>query len=103
MRTISTSTLKKFWTQFRAAEQPLKSWTQEVKKTDWQNSAELKKHFRTASIISAKRVVFNIKGNDFRLVADIDYRLKIIFIVWVGTHASYDKIDINTISYVRTN
>lgn len=77
----------------------IKSWIQEAESTVWKNSAQLKLKYKNASIINSKRVVFNIKGNDYRLVVDIEYRLKIIFIVWVGTHSQYDKIDVKTISY----
>jgi mRNA interferase HigB len=103
MRTISIRTLRDFWTHFPDSEQPLKSWTQEIKHANWPNAAELKRQFGNASIINAKRVVFNIKGNDYRLVVDIDYRLRIIFIVWIGTHVEYDKIDVKTVRYVKTN
>lgn len=60
---------------------------------------ELKAKYRNASIINSKRVVFNIKGNEYRLVVDIEYKLKIVFIVWFGTHKEYDTIDAKTISY----
>lgn len=103
MRTISIRTLRDFWIKFPDSEQPLRSWIQEVTKTNWKNSAELKQQFGNSSIINSKRVVFNIKGNDYRLVVDIDYRLQIIFIVWVGTHSVYDKIDVKTIRYAKTN
>jgi len=55
--------------------------------------------YGNASIISSKRVVFNIKGNDFRLIVDIEYKLEIVFIVWFGTYEEYDKIDAKRISY----
>lgn len=103
MRIIAISTLRNYWIGNSNSEQSLKAWIQEVEKSNWKNSAELKQKFRNASIINSKRVVFNIKGNDFRLVVDIEYRLKIIFIVWVGTHSEYDKIDVKTVKYVKTN
>jgi hypothetical protein len=59
----------------------------------------LKAKYGNASIISSKRVVFNLKGNDYRLIVDIEYRLKIVFIVWFGTHNEYDKIDARTVRY----
>ncbi|TKG91630.1 type II toxin-antitoxin system HigB family toxin [Puteibacter caeruleilacunae] len=71
----------------------------EVKYSDWNNANELKAEYRNASIIGDKRVVFNIKGNDFRLIVDIEYRMKIVFIVWFGTHVEYDKIDVKRIRY----
>lgn len=55
--------------------------------------------YASASIIGAERVVFNIKGNTYRLVAAVDYRRAIVFIKWIGTHKEYDNIDVRTISY----
>jgi len=99
MRIIAISTLRNFWIEHKPAEQPLKSWVQEAENSTWKNSAQLKAKYRNASIINSKRTVFNIKGNDYRLIVDIEYRLKIIFIVWIGTHSQYDKIDAKTVSY----
>ena len=99
MRIIAISTLKTFWNKNELSEQPLKSWIQETERSIWKSSSELKAKYRNASIINSKRVVFNIKGNDYRLIVDIEYRLKIIFIVWIGTHSQYDKIDVKSISY----
>ena len=99
MRIIAVSTLRKYWIKHKTAEQPLKSWIQEAVNSNWKNSVKLKAKYRNPSILTSKRVVFNIKGNDFRLIVDIEYRLKIIFVVWIGTHKQYDKIDAKTISY----
>jgi len=63
----------------------------------------LKKQYRNASIITSKRVVFNIKGNSYRLVVDVEYKLGIVFIVWLGTHKEYDNINMKEIKYVKTN
>ena len=76
---------------------------QEVRKAKWQTASELKEQYRNASIISAKRTVFNIKGNDYRLIVDIEFRLQIVFIVWLGTHPEYDRIDVKTVEYVKAN
>jgi mRNA interferase HigB len=65
----------------------------------WGNSAEVKRSYATASVLSADRLVFNIKGNDYRLVAAIDYRRQILFIKWIGTHGDYDRIDARTVQY----
>ncbi len=81
------------------AEESIKSWISEVRFSNWNNSNELKSKYRNASIINSKRVVFNIKGNDYRLIVDIEYRLKVVFIVWFGSHKEYDKINVKTISY----
>ena len=77
----------------------LKAWVFEVKYSIWDNANELKSKYGSASIISSKRVVFNIKGNDYRLIVDIEYKLKIVFVLWFGTHVEYDKIDVKTVSY----
>ncbi len=103
MRIISKRTLKLFWEQHASAEQPLKSWFDEASKAAWSTPNELKRQFGNASIVSDKRVVFNIHGNAFRLVVDIEFRLQIIFIVWVGTHQDYDKLDVKDIDYVKTD
>jgi mRNA interferase HigB len=77
----------------------LDSWFHEVTKAEWKNSAEVTKMYATASIVSVERVVFNIKGNDYRLVTAVDYRRRVVFIKWLGTHAEYGKIDIKTVKY----
>ncbi len=77
----------------------LDSWFYEVKQARWKNSAEVKERYANASIVGAERVVFNIKGNDYRLVTAIDYRRGIVFIKWIGAHKDYDKIDVRTVQY----
>jgi mRNA interferase HigB len=101
MRIIKESTLKELCksSKYKKAEESIKAWIYEVRYSDWSNAQELKAKYRSASIITAKRVVFNIKGNDFRLITDIEYKLKIVFVVWFGTHAEYDNIDVKTVSY----
>ena len=103
MRIIATTTLKEFWTKHTKSEQALKSWLQEVEKAEWKSPQQLKSQYRSASILSGRRVVFNINGNTFRLIVDIEFRLQIIIVVWFGTHEEYDKIDSKTISYVKAN
>ena len=103
MRIIAVKTLKEYWKGFPLAKQSLLAWHEEVETTEWSHPNELKGQYRNASILTDKRVVFNIHGNDFRLIVDIEYRLKIVFIVWFGTHKQYDKINAKKISYVKTN
>jgi mRNA interferase HigB len=103
MRIIAIKTLQDYWKEFPLAEQALLSWHQEVVRAKWNNPNELKEHYRSASILNEKRVVFNINGNTFRLVIDVEYRLKIVFIVWFGTHKQYDEINIKKIIYDKTN
>ena len=101
MRIIKEKTLTKYCklSKYKQAAESIKSWVYEVKFSNWNNANELKSKYGNASIISSKRVVFNIKGNDYRLVVDIEYKLKIVFVVWFGTHKEYDKIDAKTVNY----
>lgn len=100
---IAVKTLKEYATEFQQAEQALFSWYNETTLAVWNNPNELKALYRNASILNNKRVIFNIHGNSFRLIVDIEYRLKIVFVVWFGTHKQYDNIDAKTISYVKAN
>lgn len=99
MRVIAVKTLRLFWEREPQAEQALKSWFAEAEQAVWTSPQELKQQYRNASILTNKRVIFNIHGNSYRLILDIEYRLKLVFIVWIGTHVEYDKIDARTISY----
>jgi mRNA interferase HigB len=103
MRIISRNTLIRFWEKHSDIEQSLKAWYDETRNALWNSPNELKKQFSSASLINKKRVVFNIKGNEYRLAVGIEYRIGIVFIIWVGTHKEYDKINIKEIKYVKTN
>jgi len=99
MRVIAVSTLKAFWEQpvYRDAEQPLKAWIEEASKAQWQLPADIKAQYGNASILKNRRVVFNIKGNDYRLVVALSYKLQIAYVKFIGTHAKYDDIDAETV------
>jgi mRNA interferase HigB len=77
----------------------LDAWYAEVSRANWKNSAEIKQQYRSASVVSAERVVFNIKGNEYRLVVAINYGFQIVLIVWIGTHREYDSIDVEKVRY----
>ena len=79
----------------------LEAWYAEAGKASWKDPAELKAQFRSASIVSGERVVFNIKGNDYRLVVTINYHYQILLIIWLGTHKEYDKIDVTKVAYEK--
>jgi mRNA interferase HigB len=93
MRIIAKSALREFWVLHPDAEEPLLAWYREVEKVDWDTSAKVKTRYRTASIVGDNRVVFNIKGNKYRLGVKINYPYRVVYIRFVGTHAGYDKID----------
>ena len=97
MRIIAISHLKSFWEIYPDSEQPFLAWIDEARKADWKTPADIKAHFATASILKSRRVVFNIKGNDFRLVVAVAYRFGAVYIKFVGTHKQYDGIDADTI------
>ncbi|RYM35192.1 type II toxin-antitoxin system HigB family toxin [Brumimicrobium glaciale] len=99
MRIIAFRRLREFFEEQKYADSEisLRAWYQVAKTADWENSNDLKKQFKNASIVGNTRVVFNIKGNDYRLVVAIDYEFQVIFIRFVGTHKEYDKIDAKTI------
>ena len=97
MRILSRSTLRAFWETHSNAEESLKAWYYEASRATWQSPADIKAVHRNASILANNRVVFNIKGNQYRLIVSIRYDLGIIFIRFIGTHSAYDKVDAETV------
>ena len=83
----------------KAVKAAVDSWFHEVQRAGWTSPSDVVRSYANASIVGSDRVVFNIKGNDYRLVVAIDYRRQIVFIKWLGTHAEYDKIDVKTVKY----
>jgi mRNA interferase HigB len=105
VRVIARSTLIRFVKRLaghkdqRAVKGALDAWFQEVRQAEWKTSSDVKTSYAHASLIGADRVVFNIKGNAYRLVTAVDYRRGIVFIKWLGTHKQYDAIDVRTVKY----
>ena len=99
MRIIAKKTLVNFYIKHSSAKSSLEAWYSEVTQQNWEKPEDVVKFYSSADVITGKRFVFNIKGNHYRLIADIEFKLKIIFIVWVGTHANYDKIKVEEIKY----
>lgn len=97
MRVFARSTLREYWKSHSNAEQALKAWYLEAKHAQWESPAAIKKKYLRASIIANNRVVFRIKGNNYRLVVKINYDNGQVFIRFIGTHAAYDKIDATTV------
>ena len=96
-RIFAKSTLREFWKKHPDSEQYLKTWYDTAMSSDWKFPVDVKQTFINASILKDSRVVFNIKGNSYRLVAKFNFEKQWIFIRFLGTHSAYDKIDANTI------
>ena len=97
MRVIAVSTLRDFWQRHPDAEQPLKAWYEEATSAAWTQPANIKAQYRSASVLKNRRVVFNIKGNDYRLIVAVAYRLQVVYVKFVGTHREYDAVDAETV------
>ena len=93
MHIVAVKFLRAFWEKHPDAEQALKSWVDETKKATWTQPAEIKEQYRSASILINRRVVFNIKGNDYRLVVSVAYHYQAVYVKFIGTHKAYDAID----------
>lgn len=101
MRIIKKKTLDEYLkvNKYKMAKSALEVWYDEVKRVQWNTPHDVQERYGNCSIIGNKRLVFNIKGNDFRLIVDIEYKLKWLFIIWFGTHKEYDNINAKTIKY----
>jgi len=97
LRVIAKRTLREFWETHPDSKQQLLAWYRETLKTEWDSPNEIKQSYASASILKNSRVVFNICGNKYRLVVEINYNRKWLFIRFVGTHKEYDKINVNTV------
>jgi mRNA interferase HigB len=93
MRIIALGTLREFWREHPEAEMPLRAWYAIARRAIWSRPAEIKADYRNASFIAKNRVVFNIKGNDYRLVTAVHYNRGLMFVRFIGTHRDYDRID----------
>ncbi len=105
MRIIARRTLREFvearrgYKDHTALKAALDAWFDEVKQAQWSSASDVKRSYASASIVSADRVVFNIKGNDYRLVVAVDFEKSIVWIKWIGTHRDYDKIDVKEVQH----
>ena len=97
MRVIVKKILREFWNKHPDCEQQLKAWYREAENAEWRTPANIKKDYPSASILQNNRIVFNIKGNNYRLVVRINYYYQMVGIRFIGAHAQYDKIDANKI------
>jgi len=93
MRIIALKALRDFWERHPQAEVPLRAWHAIASRADWRSPADVKTAYRAASFLGGNRVVFNIKGNEFRMVVAVHYNRGLIYIRFVGTHQQYDRIN----------
>ena len=93
MRIYSKNTLRAFWERHTESEQALRAWYREVEQADWATPAQVRERFLNASIVGNNRVVFRIRGNNYRLVVEIFYPGRKVFVRFIGTHAEYDHIN----------
>jgi len=107
MRIIARRTLREFVESLAAdknqtaVKNSLDAWFDEVTRARWTDMNDVKRQYRNASVVSAERIVFNIKGNDYRLVVAVDFEKTAVWIKWLGTHKQYDRIDVRTIEHGR--
>ena len=97
MRIISKRKLREFWGRHADAKEPLLAWFREVEKENWDTPAKVKERYPNASILDGNRVVFNIKGNAYRLVVETNYPGQIMYVRFVGTHAEYDRVNVREV------
>ena len=97
MRVISKATLVNFWPTNPSARSALQTWFEDASHAQWKTPQDIKARYAAASFVGANRVVFNIKGNDYRLVVAVAYQFSALYIKFVGTHAQYDAIDATTV------
>jgi len=93
MRIISRKKIREFWEKHPDARQCLQAWYTDVKQADWKTPTDIKNIYNNVSFVANNRVVFNIKGNKYRLVVAVQYKYRIVYIRFIGTHREYDKID----------
>lgn len=99
MRIIALSTLRNYWQKHPQAKDALQGWYFEALHANWMTPVDIKAQYRNASFVGNNRVVFNIKGNDYRLVVAVMYRAGALFIKFVGTHTEYDRINVETVEH----
>jgi mRNA interferase HigB len=99
MNIIAKGTILYYINKYPKAKTALLTWYHEFSKSDFRNFNELKSFYGNVSIVANSRVIFNIKGNDFRLLTSINFRRLAAYVIWFGTHKEYDKIDVTTINF----
>ena len=101
MNVITRRTILYYIDKYPLAANSLKIWYDELSKANFDNFNDLKNTYGNASIVANNRVIFNIKGNSFRLVVSINFKKQALYVIWFGTHAEYDKIDVASVSFLK--
>ncbi len=107
MRIIARRTLREFVASLtghkdqKAVKAALDVWFAEARRATWASTMEVKKRYATASVLSADRIVFNIKGNAYRLIVAVDFEKSIVWIKWLGTHRDYDEVDAKLVEHTK--
>ncbi len=97
MRVIAKKILREFWVNYKDSEEPLKTWYKEASKASWKDPSHIKAEYTKVNILKNNRVIFNIVGNKYRLIVEINYIRQWVFVRFIGTHKEYDNIDPNKI------
>ena len=97
MCAISKATLVAFWQTHPASKHALQTWFEDASRAAWRSPQDIKLRYASASFVSSNRVVFNIKGNDYRLVVAVAYRFGAVYVKFLGTHKQYDAVDAITV------
>ena len=93
VRVIAKRTLRDFWSRHGDCEQALKAWYKEAEDANWKGPGDIKRDYPSASILTDNRIVFNIKGNKYRLIVKVNYSYKVIWVRFIGTHSEYNRVD----------
>jgi len=97
MHLVSVPPLLAFSQRHPSAKQAIQTWCDEVKKAQWKQPSDIKAQFASASILKSRRVVFNLKGNDYRLVTAVAYNMGFVYVKFIGTHDEYDAVDADSV------
>ena len=97
MPVISKASLVRFWTKHPNSKQALQTWFEDASHANWVQPQDIKLRYASASFVGANRVVFNIKGNEYRLIVAVAYRFAAVYVKFVGTHRQYDAVDAATV------
>ena len=97
MHVVAVKTLREFWEAHADSQAPLRAWYREAKAASWKSFEDIRRRYRSADCLPGNRVVFNIKGNSYRLVVRIHYNTGRVYIRFIGAHGDYDRINAETI------